>query len=42
MKWSKEKIWEWYNSRPYDPKEIELIKEFCRLADENFSNGNEQ
>lgn len=30
------------NHRPYDPKEIELIKEFCRLADENFSNGNEQ
>jgi beta-galactosidase/beta-glucuronidase len=24
------------NHRPYDPKEIELIKEFCKLADEDF------
>ena len=25
------------NHRPYDPKEIELIKEFCKLADEEFN-----
>lgn len=25
------------NHRPYDPKEIELIQEFCRIADEDFS-----
>jgi hypothetical protein len=24
------------NHRPYDPKEIRLIKEFCQLADEDF------
>lgn len=24
------------NYRPYDPKEIEIIKEFCKLADEEF------
>ena len=25
------------NHRPYDPKEIELIKDFCKLADQDFS-----
>jgi len=25
------------NHRPYDPKEIELIQKFCRLADEEFA-----
>ena len=36
MRWSKERIWEWYNDRPYDPKEIKLIKEFCELADAEY------
>ena len=26
------------NHRPYDPKEIELIKKFCDLADKDFKN----
>lgn len=30
------------NHRPYDPKEIELIKEFCELADEDFFKRHEQ
>ncbi len=25
------------NHRPYDPKEIDIIQEFCTLADEEFS-----
>ena len=25
------------NHRPYDPKEIELIKDFCRIADKEFN-----
>ena len=25
------------NHRPYDPREIEVIQEFCRIADEDFS-----
>jgi hypothetical protein len=25
------------NLHPYDPKEIELIQRFCRLADEDFA-----
>lgn len=25
------------NHRPYDPKEVELIKHFCKLADEEFA-----
>ena len=25
------------NHRPYDPKEIEVIREFCTLADEDFA-----
>jgi len=27
------------NHRPYDPREIDLIKEFCDLADREFANG---
>ena len=27
------------NHRPYDPKEIELIREFCDLADRDFRSG---
>ena len=27
------------NHRPYDPKEIEIIKECCRMADEDFAFG---
>ena len=30
------------NHRPYYPKEIELIKEFCELADEDFFKSHEQ
>lgn len=30
------------NHRPYDPKEIRLIKEFCHLADDDFSNSHMQ
>ena len=30
------------NHRPYDPQEIELIKEFCKLADEDFLKNHEQ
>ena len=29
------------NHRPYDPNEIKLIKEFCRIADEEFKNENQ-
>ncbi len=25
------------NHRPYDPKEIDVIREFCTLADEEFA-----
>ena len=28
------------NHRPYDPKEIKLIKEFCALADKEFASDN--
>lgn len=30
------------NHRPYDPREIELIKEFCALADQGFANEHEK
>ena len=30
------------NHRPYDPKEIELIKYFCQLADKDFENDKKQ
>lgn len=30
-----------FNGYPYDPKEIKLIKHFCRLADEDFKNKQE-
>jgi hypothetical protein len=26
------------NHRPYDPRETDLIKKFCKLADEDFKN----
>ena len=30
------------NHRPYDPKEIELIKEFCALADKDFKEAHDR